>query len=237
MTLKEDIKRANYEESILLKSPAKDKPKVKDLNNKIDKNKINIKKTEDLLSKKKYELELILEKYQSSKMKLEVMKEESIRKEAQLEQLNSFISSEEERIVSDLRISRSDLNSAINKNDFSGFDIRNSEIILRNLKIKIQNIDDINLSAENELKELESKINDILVEEKDLNNASKKLEKAIEQLNKEARNRIISTFSSINSTFTELFKKLFDGGKAHLELIDSDDPFRSRIRTFSISSW
>ena len=35
-----------------LKSPAKDKPKVKDLNNKIDKNKINIKKTEDLLSKK-----------------------------------------------------------------------------------------------------------------------------------------------------------------------------------------
>ena len=71
-------------------------------------------------------------------MKLEVMKEESIRKEAQLEQLNSFISSEEERIDNDLRISKSDLNSAINKNDFSGFDIRNSEIILRNLKIKFK---------------------------------------------------------------------------------------------------
>ena len=229
LTLKEDIKRANYEESILLKSPAKDKPNVKDLNNKIDKNKINIKKAEDLLSKKSYELELVLEKHQSSKMKLEVLKEDSIRKEAQLEQLNSFISSEEERIDSDLRISKSDLNSAINKSDFSGFDIRNSEIILKNLKIKIQNIDDINLSAENELKELESKINDILVEEKDLNNASKKLEKAIEQLNKEARNRIISTFSSINSTFTELFKKLFDGGKAHLELIDSDDPLEAGL--------
>ena len=229
LTLKEDIKRANYEESILLKSPVKDKPEVKDLNIQIDKNNINIKKTEDLLSKKKYEQELVLEKLQSSKMKLEIMKEETIRKEAQLEQLNSFISGEEERIDSDLRISKSDLYSAIKKSDFSGFDIRNSEIILRNLKIKNQNTDDINLSAENELKELESKINDILVEEKDLNNASKKLEKAIQQLNKEARNRVISTFSSINSTFTELFKKLFDGGKAHLELIDSDDPLEAGL--------
>ena len=85
-------------------------------------------------------------------MKLEIMKEETIRKEAQLEQLNSFISGEEERIDKDLRISKSDLNSAIKKSDFSGFDIRNSEIILRNLKIKNQNTDDINLSAENELK-------------------------------------------------------------------------------------
>ena len=67
------------------------------------------------------------------------------------------------------------------------------------------------------------------MEEKDLNNASKKLEKAIQQLNKEARNRVISTFSSINSTFTELFKKLFDGGKAHLELIDSDDPLEAGL--------
>ena len=46
------------------------------------------------------------------------MKEETIRKEAQLEQLNSFISSEEERIGSDLRISKSDLNSALKKRIF-----------------------------------------------------------------------------------------------------------------------
>ena len=51
-------------------------------------------------------------------MKLEIMKEESIRKEAQLEQLNSFISSEEERIESDLRISKSDLNSAVKRSRF-----------------------------------------------------------------------------------------------------------------------
>ena len=68
-----------------------------------------------------------------------------------------------------------------------------------------------------------------MIEEKDLNNAAKKLEKAIEQLNKEARNRIINTFSKINDTFSALFKKLFDGGKAYLELIDSDDPLEAGL--------
>ena len=48
-------------------------------------------------------------------------------------------------------------------------------------------MDDINLSAEKELIQLENKISNVLTEEKDLNNAAKKLEKAIEELNKEAR--------------------------------------------------
>ncbi len=85
------------------------------------------------------------------------------------------------------------------------------------------------MTAEKELEELENKINNILIEEKDLNNAAKKLEKAIEQLNKEARNRIMNTFSSINDTFSDLFKKLFDGGKAYLELIDSEDPLEAGL--------
>ena len=71
--------------------------------------------------------------------------------------------------------------------DFSHINIKSEEINLKNLKNKIDNIDDINFSAEKELGVLENKINDILIEEKDLNNAAKKLEKAIEELNKEAR--------------------------------------------------
>ena len=46
------------------------------------------------------------------------------------------------------------------------------------------------------------KTNVVIDQEKDLNNAAKKLEKAIEELNKEARNRIINTFTKINNTFS-----------------------------------
>ena len=147
---------------------------------------------------------------------MDVLKENSIRKETQLEQIDSYIKVELERIEIDLSLSKEIVIDTINSSDFSHINIKNEEINLKNLKNKIDNIDDINLTAEKELKELENKINDILIEEKDLNNAAKKLEKAIEELNKEARNRIINTFTNINNTFSELFKKLFDGGKAYL---------------------
>ena len=49
---------------------------------------------------------------------------------------------------------------------FFSYKYKKEEINLKNLKNKIDNIDDINLTAEKELKELENKINNILIEEK-----------------------------------------------------------------------
>ena len=168
---------------------------------------------------------------------MDVLKENSIRKETQLEQIDSYIKVELERIEMILVLSKEIITETINSSDFSHINIKNEEINLKNLRNKIDNFDDINLTAEKELKELENKINDILIEEKDLNNAAKKLEKAIEELNKEARNRIINTFTNINNTFSELFKKLFDGGKAYLELTDSEDPLEAGSRINGFSSW
>ena len=149
---------------------------------------------------------------------MDVLKEDNIRKEAQLEQLDSYIKVELERIEIDLVLTKEIVIETIKSSDFSHINIKNEEINLKNLRNKIDNIDDINLTAEKELKELENKINDILIEEKDLNNAAKKLEKAIEELNKEARNRIINTFTNINNTFSELFKKLLMEEKPILNL-------------------
>ena len=229
ITLGEDVKKANYEEAILLKNPNDSQQKIDDLNENIESNKTKLNEADLLIIKKQSELESILQKHQHIKIKLDTLKEDSIRKETQLEQLNNFINSEEDRIESDLRINKDIIKSSIKKVDYSDLDIKTSEITLRNLRSKVESVDDINLNAEKELIELETKINSILIEEKDLTNAAKKLEKAIEELNKEARNRIINTFSSINNTFSDLFKKLFDGGKAYLELIDSEDPLEAGL--------
>ena len=37
------------------------------------------------------------------------------------------------------------------------------------------------------------------------------------------------SFNDINNTFSSLFKKLFNGGKAYLELIDSSDPLQAGL--------
>ena len=128
-----------------------------------------------MINQKKSKLELVLQKYENLKNKLEGLKEDNIRKETQFEQLESFIKSEVERIEVDLRITNEAIYNTIGNKDYSNIDIKSEEINLRILKNKIDSIDDINLSAEKELVELESKINDILIEEKDLNNAIKNL--------------------------------------------------------------
>ena len=228
-TLNDDIKKADYEENMLLSKPNDSEVKIKELDLSIELNKNKLKNLEKLINQKKSKLELVLQKYENLKNKLEGLKEDNIRKETQFEQLESFIKSEVERIEVDLRITNEAIYNTIGNKDYSNIDIKSEEINLRILKNKIDSIDDINLSAEKELVELESKINDILIEEKDLNNAAKKLERAIEELNKEARNRVLNTFTNINNTFSDLFKKLFDGGKAYLELTDSEDPLEAGL--------
>ena len=229
VSLSNDLKKANYEENVLLKNPDHNNNRINDLNKNISYNKKNIDKTEVSIKEIETKLQLLANKNQSYRMKLDDSKEDIIRKESQLEQLDDFIITEEERIIKDLNISKNEIKNSLETIDFSNLDIKNSESTLRTLKQKVADVDDINLSAETELRELENKINAVLIEEKDLSNAAKKLEKAIEQLNKEARNRIINTFSKINDTFSALFKKLFDGGKAYLELIDSDDPLEAGL--------
>ncbi len=229
LALNGDTKKADYEENILLSKPNDSEIQIKDLKSNIELNEIKLKKLEEFIYERKSELEALLHKHENTKIKLDGLKENNIRKETQLEQLESYIKVEVERIETELNLTEEDINNTIDVKDFSNMDIKNEEINLRNLKNKIDSIDDINLSAEKELIELENKINDVIVEEKDLNNAAKKLEKAIEELNKEARNRVINTFTSINNTFSDLFKKLFDGGKAYLELTDSDDPLEAGL--------
>ena len=130
LTLNDDIKKANYEESILLKNPNDSQQKIVALNKSIELNKIKLKETDLLIIKQKTELELISQKYQDIKIKLDTLKEDTIRKEAQLEQLNNYIKSEEDRIESDLRITKEVIKNSIDKVDYSYLDIKNSEVIL-----------------------------------------------------------------------------------------------------------
>ena len=47
------------------------------------------------------------------------------------------------------------------------------------------------------------------------------------------RERLIEAFEKVNRKFNEVYTKLFNGGNAKLELVDSDDPLRSRFRNVS----
>jgi len=91
----------------------------------------------------------------------------------------------------------------------------------------------VNLQADIEAEELEKQLGDIMSERNDLSQAIDELRQGIQKLNREARERLNSAFTLVNAHFQDMFKRLFNGGSAHLALIDSDDPLEAGLEIFA----
>jgi len=87
----------------------------------------------------------------------------------------------------------------------------------------------VNLRAEEELREVETQHNTLATERDDLVEAIKRLRQGIQSLNREARERLLTSFEIVNGHFKRLFTELFGGGEAALHLIESDDPLEAGL--------
>jgi chromosome segregation protein len=87
----------------------------------------------------------------------------------------------------------------------------------------------VNLRAEEELHEVEAQHTALTTERDDLIEAIKRLRQGIQSLNREARERLLTSFETVNSHFKRLFVELFGGGEAALHLIESDDPLEAGL--------
>jgi chromosome segregation protein len=87
----------------------------------------------------------------------------------------------------------------------------------------------VNLRAEEELREVETQHTALTTERDDLVEAIKRLRQGIQSLNKEARERLLTSFETVNAHFKRLFTELFGGGEAALHLIESDDPLEAGL--------
>ena len=87
----------------------------------------------------------------------------------------------------------------------------------------------VNLRAEEELREVEAQHTTLTTERDDLVEAIKRLRQGIQSLNREARERLLTSFETVNAHFKRLFTELFGGGEAALHLIESDDPLEAGL--------
>ena len=87
----------------------------------------------------------------------------------------------------------------------------------------------VNLRAEEEANEMGEQIDTLTNERGDLIEAIEKLRRGINELNKEGRERLLSSFKEVDKHFQELFVRLFGGGQAHLKLIEAEDPLESGL--------
>jgi len=100
---------------------------------------------------------------------------------------------------------------------------------LERLEAERERLGPVNLRAELECEEVESRIGTLVQERDDVVAAIAKLRRAIGSLNQEGRARLLQAFEQVNGHFSSLFTRLFGGGKAELRLTGSDDPLTAGL--------
>ncbi len=108
-------------------------------------------------------------------------------------------------------------------------DVSEIEATLERLRRERERLGAVNLRAEEELREIETQHGKLTAERDDLIEAIKKLRLGIQSLNREARERLLSSFEIVNKHFQHLFTQLFGGGTAELQLIESEDPLEAGL--------
>ncbi|MFM2099940.1 MAG: hypothetical protein RLZZ366_1479, partial [Pseudomonadota bacterium] len=101
------------------------------------------------------------------------------------------------------------------------------------LNLDRERIGPVNLIAEQELTEIEGEREKSVIERDELAEAISRLRGSIGSLNREGRARLLAAFEAVNGHFQRLFATLFNGGAAHLALIDSDDPLEAGLEIYA----
>lgn len=96
-----------------------------------------------------------------------------------------------------------------------------------------ERIGPVNLVAAEELAEAEARHGTSLAEQAELHEAVNRLRGSIGNLNREGRERLRAAFEAVDQHFRRLFTRLFEGGQAHLALVDSDDPLEAGLEIYA----
>ena len=108
-------------------------------------------------------------------------------------------------------------------------DAISQEEVLDEKKRGREKLGSVNLRANEETNKYQVEIKKMEQDREDLVSAIIKLKESINELNQKGRERLLEAFEKVNRKFNEVYTKLFNGGNAKLELVDSDDPLEAGL--------
>ncbi len=149
---------------------------------------------------------------------------------ATIEGLNKRKSDLLDRIDSELNLSEGNILENSNLNGLEELPNHiDQEDKLDKKKQEREKLGSVNLKANEETDKYEIEIKKMEQDRADLVTAIIKLKDSINELNRKGRERLIEAFEKVNRKFNEVYTKLFNGGNAKLELVDSDDPLEAGL--------
>ncbi len=197
----------------------------------------NTKKRNEELDKDLLEAEnkysLINQNLKTIQEKLSTLRENKARNEATIEGINNRKKDLMYSVKNELNIENE--SELFSSSDLIGLEETNLPIIsdqeekVEKIKKQREALGSVNLRADEETKRYEDEIKKMEDDRADLYSAIVKLKSSIDELNQKGRERLLEAFNKINRKFNEVYTKLFSGGSAKLELVDSDDPLEAGL--------
>ncbi len=111
------------------------------------------------------------------------------------------------------------------------YDITQASTRINGLKHRIAALGAINQNAEEDYDNLLARYNEMLTQREDLDKGIADLTGVLDELKAEMQKKFDDGFNEINENFTKIFRELFGGGKAEMQLdyTDCDDPLNAGI--------
>jgi chromosome segregation protein len=169
-------------------------------------------------------------------IKLSELKENKARNEATIEGIQNrkedllYSVKSELNIVNENEIlPQSDLNQ-ISSDNLPSLVTQSQKV--ERIKKQRESLGSVNLRADEETKKYEAEIKKMEDDRADLYSAIVKLKTSIDELNQKGRERLLEAFTKVNRKFNEVYTKLFNGGTAKIELVDSDDPLEAGLEMY-----
>ena len=160
---------------------------------------------------------------------LSAAREEHARLGARLESSTERLAECEQRITEALSCAPDEVISSTGLDPEQLLEWHDIERKLQGLREDRERLGGVNLRADEEAEEVAKQLDGLVKERDDLIQAINKLRGGISSLNREGRQRLLDAFETVNQKFSELFTTLFGGGKAELQLIESDDPLAAGL--------
>jgi chromosome segregation protein len=194
------------------------------------------KRSEELneeLNKAEEKYNLINQNLKEIQEKFSTLRENKARSEATLEGIEKRKKDLIYSIKNDLKLNNeNDLLSISNLNSLTSENYPNlekQELTLEKIKKQREALGSVNLRADEETKKYQDEIKKMEDDRADLYSAIVKLKVSIDELNQKGREKLLEAYTKVNRKFNEVYTKLFNGGSAKLELVDSDDPLEAGL--------
>lgn len=196
--------------------------------------KLSLENKLEVLNKKKNELNSDLDSFERN-IKLSNQKNNKL-----VSEINNI-----DILITKLNINLDNLLNRLSEDYSLGYEKAKSEYVLTidedearekvtNLRRKIKSLGDVSLSSIEEYERVSTRVNFLNKQKDDLILSENDLMKIINEMDEKMKSKFSSSFENINIEFNKVFKSLFKGGEAHLELTDRENILTSGIDIIAI---